>query len=103
MQHALLVTQENQQPQREEQTISAGYPLQVVSVDMMGLLLEKDDGSRYVLVAVDCFIRWAEVYGIPNQEASMGARRLVDEMFFRCSPPEKLHSDKDRQFESEFV
>ena len=35
------------------QAISAGYPLQVVSVDIMGPLPETDEGSKYVLVAVD--------------------------------------------------
>ena len=31
------------------------------------------------------------------------ARKLVDEMFCRFSPPEQLHSDQGRQFESELV
>ena len=30
-------------------------------------------------------------------------RKLVDEMFCRFSPPEQLHSDQGRQFESELV
>ena len=59
-------------------------------------------GSKYVLVAVDCFTRWVELYGIPKQERPL-ARRLVDEMFCRFSPPEQLHSDQGRQFESELV
>jgi len=85
------------------QTIGAGYPLQVVSVDIMGPLPETDSGSKYVLVAVDYFTRWVEAYGIPNQEATTVARKLVDEMFCRFSPPEQLHSDQGRQFESELV
>ena len=84
------------------QTISAGYPLQVVSVDIMGPLPETDEGSKYLLVAVYCFTRWVEVYGIPNQEATTVARKLVDGMFCRFLPPE-LHSDQGRQFESELV
>ena len=31
------------------------------------------------------------------------ARKLVDEMFCRFSPPEQLHSDQGRQFESALV
>ena len=46
------------------QTIQAGYPMQVVAVDIMGPLPETDDGNKYVLVAVDLFTRWTEVYGI---------------------------------------
>eukprot|EP00731_Ephydatia_muelleri_P036553 Em0276g5a len=37
------------------------------------------------------------------QEAATVARKLVDEMFCRFSPPEQLHSDQGRQFESELV
>ena len=41
-----------------------------------------------------------EVLAIPNQEASTVAEKLVDEVFLRFSPPEQLHSDQRRQFES---
>ena len=85
------------------QTIQAGYPLQIVCVDIMGPLPQTEQGSKYVLVAVDYFTRWVEAYGIPNQEAMTVARKLVDEMFFRFSPPEQLHSDQGRQFESALV
>ena len=80
------------------QTLQVGYPLQMVCVDILGPLPETETGSRYVLVAVDHFTKWAEAYGIPNQEAA-----TVDEMFCRFSPPEQLHSDQGRQFESKLV
>ena len=73
------------------QTLQVGYPLQMVCVDILGPLPETETGSRYVLVAVDHFTKWAEAYGIPNQEAATVARKLVDEMFCRFSPPEQLH------------
>eukprot|EP00731_Ephydatia_muelleri_P011946 Em0006g840a len=85
------------------QTIKAGYPMQIVSVDLMGPLPETEDGCKYVMVAVDCFTRWVEVYAIRNQEATTVAKKLVDEMFCRFSPPEQLHSDQGRQFESDLV
>ena len=98
-------TRKSAAPKRkaELQTIQAGYPLQVVCVDIMGPLPETEEGSKYVLVAVDYFTRWVEAYGIPNQEATTVGRKLVDEMFCRFSPPEQLHSDQGRQFESELV
>eukprot|EP00731_Ephydatia_muelleri_P013634 Em0007g944a len=73
--------------------IKADYPLQIVSVDLIGPLPETEDGCKYVMVAVDCFTRWVEVYAIQNQEAKTVAKKLVDEMFCRFSPPEQLHSD----------
>ena len=76
------------------QTIQAGYPLQVVGVDIMGPLPESEAGNLYVLVASDYFTKWVEVYVIPNQEAITVAKKLTDEMFCRFSPPEQLHSDQ---------
>ena len=102
---AICCTRKSAAPKRKAglQTIQAGYPLQIVCVDIMGPLPETDQGSKYVLVAVDYFTRWVEAYGIPNQEAMTVARKLVDEMFCRFSPPEQLHSDQGRQFESTLV
>ena len=57
------------------QTIKAGYPMQIVSVDLMGPLPETEDGCKYVMVAVDCFTRWVEVYAIRNQEATTVAKK----------------------------
>ena len=85
------------------QTIKAGFPMQVVAVDIMGPLPESETGNKYVLVASDYFTKWTEVYAIPNQEATTVAQKLTDEMFCRFSPPEQLHSDQGRQFESRVV
>ena len=69
----------------------------------MGPLPESETGNKYVLVASDYFTKWTEVYAIPNQEATTVAQKLTDEMFCRFSPPEQLHSDQGRQFESRVV
>lgn len=85
------------------QTLQAGYPLQIVAVDILGPLPVTAQGNKYVLVACDCFTRWVEVYAIQNQEALTVAKTLVDEMFCRFSPPEQLHSDQGRQFEADLL
>ena len=51
----------------------------------------------------DYFSRWMEALPVPNQEASTVAEKLVDEVFLRFSPPEQLHSDQGRRFESNLV
>ena len=85
------------------QTIKAGYPMQVVAVDIMGPLPESENGNRYVLVAGDYFTKWMEAYAIPDQEATTVAQKLTDEMFCRFSPPDQLHSDQGKQFESQLL
>ena len=56
-----------------------------------------------MLAAADHFTRWVEAFPIRNQEATTVARKLVDELFCRFSPPEQLHSDQGRHFESELI
>ena len=85
------------------QTIQAGYPLQVIAVDITGPFPESQNGNTYVLVVGDHFTKWMEAYAIPNQDARTVAAKLVDEVFCRFSPPEQLHSDQGRQFESELM
>lgn len=60
-------------------------------------------GNKYILVLADYFTRWTEAYPIPDQEASTVAKKLTDEFFFRFSPPEQLHSDQGRNFESAVI
>ena len=63
-----------------------------------------EEGNKYVLAAVDHFTRWVEAFS--NQESrsyNCCYRKLVDELFCRFSPPEQLHSDQGRQFESELI
>ena len=85
------------------QRVKAGSPMQIVAVDILGPLPETSSGNKYILVAADYFTKWVEAYAIPNQEAVTIARKLTDEMFCMFSPPERLHSDQGRQFESRLV
>jgi len=77
--------------------------MQIMAMDIMGPFPETKQGSCYVLVISDYFTRWVEAYGIPNQEATTVARKLVDEMFCRFGIPEQLHSDMGAQFESKLI
>ena len=77
--------------------------MQFVSVDIVGPFPESQEGNKYILVAVDQFTKWSEAFPIPNQEASTVASVLSQEWFFRYSPPEILHSDQGRQFESHLI
>ena len=85
------------------QTITAGYPTQVMAVDLLGPLPESKNGNSYVLVVGDYYSKWMEALPVPNQEAPTVAEKLVDEVFLRFSPPEQLHSDQGRQFESALI
>lgn len=85
------------------QPIRAGYPMQVIAVDITGPLPESEAGNSYILVVGDYFTKWMEAYAIPDQEAKTVATKLVDEFYCRYSPPEQLHSDQGKQFESNLI
>ena len=69
-------------------SVQVGYPMQMVATDILGHLPESSSGNSYILVAADYFTRWVEAYPILCQEAVVVARKLVNEMFCRSSPPE---------------
>ena len=85
------------------QSVKVGAPLQLVAVDILGPFPTTVSGNRYILTVGDYFTRWMEAYPIPNQEARTVAEKVTNEFFFRFSPPEQLHSDQGRQFESQLV
>ena len=90
-------------PRAPLRSVKTGYPMQLVAMDILGPFPESESGNRYILVVADYFTRWTEAYPIPDQEASTVAKKLTDEFFFRFSPPEQLHSDQGRNFESAVI
>ena len=79
---------------------NVGAPLERVAVDVAGPFPTTNSGNKYLLVTMDYFSKWPEVYPIPNQEATTVAEVLVNEFFCRFGVPLELHSDQGRNFES---
>ena len=90
-------------PRAPLEPIIASYPMQLVAVDIVGPFPESESGNCYILVVADYFTRYTEAYPLPNQEATTVANVLVNEFFLRYSPPERLHSDQGRNFESAII
>ena len=58
-----------------------------MAVDILRPFPDSPTGIRiYIMVVMDYFIRWAEAYAIPNQEAATVADKLISEFFLRFSP-----------------
>ena len=102
---AICASRKNPTPRARAplKNVITGYPMQLVAMDIVGPFPESPAGNTYILVIADYFTRWTEAYALPNQEATTVAKKLVDEFFFRFSPPEQLHSDQGRNFESEVI
>lgn len=48
-----------------------------VAIDVLGPLLETDQGNKYIFIAMDYFSKWPETYALRNQEAVTVADVLV--------------------------
>ena len=61
------------------QSMQAGYPMQIIAVDIVGPFSPVQSGNNYVVVVSDYFTKWMEAFAIPNQKAVTVAEKLVEE------------------------
>jgi hypothetical protein len=80
-----------------------GAPFERIAIDIAGPFPESDRGNRYLLIAMDYFTKWPEVYAIPNQEASTVADALVNNFTCHFGLLMELHSDQGWNFESRLM
>ena len=81
------------------QPMSSTRPFQRVGVDITEMPLSPR-GNRYILVVVDYYTRYINLYPLPNQTAQTVADCLFDKFICQHGVPESIHSDQGRQFES---
>jgi hypothetical protein len=78
--------------------VTAAYlPMEVLNIDTIGPLAEDEDGNKHILVLVDCFTRWIELYAIPDTSAKAAAGALFQHVG-RFGAPATLRSDQGTQF-----
>ena len=82
------------------QPFSVGGPWELVSIDVTGPHTKTKRGNVYILTCQDYFSKWVECFALPNQEAELVARVLVEQVFCRYGFPAKILSDKGSNFES---
>jgi hypothetical protein len=78
-------------------------PFKRIAIDVAGPFPRSDQGNHYLLITMDYFTKWPEVYAIPNQEALRVAEVLVANFFCRFGIPQELHSDQGCNFKSQLV
>jgi len=86
-------------PQRAPlHNIPIGQPWQMIAVDILQVPLSTKN-NRYLLVIQDYFTKWADAIPLPDQTASRITAELI-KFFSTYGPPQVLHSDQGRNFES---
>jgi hypothetical protein len=70
----------------------------VLPFTILGLLPHSQRGNGYFVTAMDCVIKWLDVYAISNEETSMEADVMMTS-FYRFG----VASDQGRKFESQIL
>jgi len=83
-------------------TTSTREPMKSISVDTIGPLPSDDFGNIHILVLIDNFTRFVELYAIPDVTAKYAARVLINHLG-RYGAPEYLRSDRGTQFVNETI
>ena len=72
-------------------------------IDFIGPLTEAEDGSKYILLAVDSLTRWPEAFATKTSDSVVIADILYREIFARYGAPRVLVSDRGQNFLSKLV
>src|SRR6266498_5472142 len=72
-------------------------------IDIVGPLPQTEDGYRYIVVAIDYFLRWSEARPLTHANAQQVARFIYEEIICRFSIPRVLQSDRRTHFVNEVI
>ena len=84
------------------QPVVASRPWELVAVDVLKVPMSHQ-GSQYILVVQDYFSKWPFAVPMLDQKADTIVRILKDHVFTLVGPPQRLHSDQGRNFESQIL
>jgi len=83
-------------------TLAKYEPMERINVDTVGPLPEDTHGMKYVLVIIDCFTRWVQLYPIASTSAKETAPCILHWVSNYSTPAEML-SDNGAQFVNEII
>jgi hypothetical protein len=84
-------------------SIESSRPFEMVGIDIKGPLSLTKNQNRYILVITDHFTKWVEVFPMKNGEAATVAKIIVEEFVCRHGAPEKILTDRGRNFTSKLI
>jgi hypothetical protein len=71
--------------------------MEVLNIDIIGPVASDAAGNCYILVVIDCFTRFIELYPVSDTSALLCARALLDNIC-RYGTPMTSRSDRGTQF-----
>ena len=81
----------------------ADAPFQTVYADIVGPLVQTDEGNKYILVLIDSFSKYVEAWPLKNITTEDIAKTLITQFFPRYGLPNTFHTDNASNFNSELM
>lgn len=83
-------------------SVSSFEPMERLAIDTMGPLTKDKDGYQYIVVIIDCFSRWVELYAAKDATGMEAAQALYYHMgrYGSCT---QLITDNGSQYTSELM
>ncbi|CAF3331006.1 unnamed protein product [Rotaria socialis] len=88
----------NQKPGGLMSPIVVNEPWNTVGIDLTGPLPKTRRGNIYILVVIDYFTKWVELFPLTNIKAKTIAQIFVDDVMCRFGFPVRIISDNGVQF-----
>ena len=84
--------------------MSEPWPFSMLGIDMIGLINPKAlNGHRFILVAIDYFIKWIEVNSYTNVTVKNIARFIKRDIIARCGIPKVIITDNSSNLNNKIV
>jgi hypothetical protein len=94
---------ETQNPNHGSKYATSTYQtMQCINIDAIGPLPTSRNGYEHILVVVDTFTRWIEIYPI-RSTTSLDAARCLVQHFGRFGIPSVIRSDRGTQFVNDMI
>lgn len=87
------------QPKMGEARI-ANQPWQIISLDFVGPITMSKAKNQYLLVVLDVFSKWVQLYAVKRIDTKEVCKILKEEWFWKNSAPQILISDNGASFTS---
>jgi len=86
----------------ELQPIKTSQPLELITTDIMGPCETTNEKNKYILIIIDHFTKWMELYPMKTMEADETAKKIAA---FTCrhGTPVRILSDQGRNFQSDLM
>jgi len=83
-------------------TTSTYAPMQRINIDTINMDRVDENGNQHVIVIIDCFSRWVELYAVPDLSALSAANSLL-QFIGRYGLPEQIQADQGTQYVNQLI